>query len=518
MEYQPASSRESCGAQLGAARSPPAQVSVGMSPHADAVRDADAVPANNVRVAGVPATIVAAATPPGRGGVGVIRISGPTVPMIAVAILGALPTARYATRARFRAANGLALDEGVALYFPAPHSYTGEHVLELQGHGGPVLIERLVARAMQLGARRALPGEFTQRAYLNDKLDLAQAEAVADLIDAQSEAAAAAALRSLQGEFSQRVRALDEALATLRAHVEATIDFPTDEIDFLADRALQDRLAAVQGQCAALQATAQQGRLLTQGLTVVVAGAPNAGKSTLLNKLTGHESAIVTDIPGTTRDVLRERIQIDGVPLWLLDTAGLRVSADPIEGEGMRRARLAMENADLVLFLVDAVADPQANGFTAERSQLPSKVPVTLVFNKVDLLPNVADRAERDAREARGGEAHTGEGRSSSGVVSFRISAQEGTGLDALRQHVLEAAGFQPSDSGTLSARRRHLDALVLTAAHLEAGRLQCLQAGAGELVAEELRAAQRALGEITGASTTDELLGKIFGSFCIGK
>ncbi len=389
-------------------------------------------------------------------------------------------------------------------FFPAPHSYTGEDVLELHGHGGPVLAESLVTRALELGARRALPGEFTQRAYLNHKLDLAQAEAVADLIAAGSEAAARAALRSLQGEFSARVNALDEALATLRAHVEACIDFPSEEIDFLSAAALGRRLAEVSAQCQNLQAVARQGRLLSEGLTVVIAGAPNAGKSTLLNRLSGHEAAIVTDIPGTTRDVLRERIQIEGVPLLLLDTAGLRESADAIEAEGMRRARAAMSDADHVLFLIDAQLDPQAHSFAAERPRLPAGVPVTLLYNKMDLP---------------GARAGDGTGTASvPGCAALAISARSGAGLDALRRHLLDAAGYNPGEGGTLSARSRHLEALRQTAAHLNAAESQRLEAGAGELVAEELRAAQRALGEITGQSTADELLGRIFGSFCIGK
>jgi tRNA modification GTPase len=453
-----------------------------------------------------PETIVATATPPGRGGIGIVRISGPAVAAIAEALLGALPAPRYAMAARFRAADGEIIDAGLALYFPAPRSYTGEDVLELHGHGGPVPLEALTARVVQLGARRALPGEFTQRAYLNDKLDLAQAEAVADLIDAGSEAAARAALRSLQGEFSARVQALDEALAQLRAHVEATIDFPTEEIDYLADRALAERLAAVRAQCAQLQATARTGRVLTEGLTVVIAGAPNAGKSTLLNRLAGQDTAIVTDIPGTTRDVLRERIQIEGVPLWLLDTAGLRASGDVIESEGMRRARAAIASADHILFLVDAASDPEARRFAHELDALPAGVPVTLLLNKVDLL-GIDPGALADAA-----------GRSWPAVPCIAISAQQGAGLEALRQHLLRTAGFQPQESGLLSARRRHLEALAAAAAHLEAAEVQRRDAREGELVAEELRAAQRALGEITGAGTADELLGRIFSAFCIGK
>jgi tRNA modification GTPase len=446
-------------------------------------------------------TIVATASPPGKGGIGIVRLSGPATARIGEAILGALPAPRYAKHARFLGADGEALDEGLALYFPAPHSYTGEAVLELHGHGGPLLTEALVERALQLGARRALPGEFTQRAYLNDKLDLAQAEAVADLIDAGSAAAARAALRSLQGEFSLRVRALDEALAQLRAHVEATIDFPTDEIDYLADRSLGLRLAAVRGQCAALQATAKQGRLLTEGLTVVIAGAPNAGKSTLLNRLSGHEAAIVSEIPGTTRDLLRERIQIQGVPVLLIDTAGLRDTTDSIETEGVRRARAAIAQADRVLFLVDAAADPEALSFAAQRARFAGNAPLTLVYNKTDLLP--PGRQGAAALE---------------GVTELRLSALNGTGLEELRAHLLQSAGYQPEDSGTLSARRRHLEALAATSAYLAAAESQCNEAGAAELVAEELRNAQRALGEITGAGTADELLGRIFASFCIGK
>jgi tRNA modification GTPase len=446
-------------------------------------------------------TIVAAATPPGRGGVGIVRVSGPGSPAIATAMLGWLPEPRYARHARFLDGAGAPIDEGLALYFPAPHSYTGEDVLELHGHGGAMPIEALIARAVELGARRARPGEFTQRAYLNDKLDLAQAEAVADFIDAGSDAAARAALRSLQGEFSARVRALDESLSQLRAHVEATIDFPTDEVDFLADAALLDRLAAVRVQCASLRDVARQGRLLTEGLTVVIAGAPNAGKSTLMNRLAGHEAAIVSETPGTTRDVLRERIQLDGVPLLLLDTAGLRRTEDAIETEGMRRARAAMAQADRVLFLVDAVADPGAASFAAERAQLPPGVPVTLVYNKIDLRSAPAAAAAVAGAD-----------------TALELSALQGSGVDALRTHLLEAAGFRREDSGTLSARRRHLEALAATAAFLDAADHQCRSARAAELVAEELRNAQRVLGAITGEGTADELLGRIFATFCIGK
>jgi len=447
-------------------------------------------------------TIVAAATPPGRGGVAIVRIAGPATGTLALGLLGQLPQPRHATPAVFRAHDGAALDAGLALFFPGPASYTGDDILELQGHGGPVLVEALIARAVDLGARRARPGEFTQRAYLNGKLDLAQAEAVADLIEAGSLAAARAALRSLQGEFSARVQALDTALAGLRAHIEATIDFPTEEIDFLGEAALGRQLQEVAAQCSALQAAAQQGRVLTEGLTVVIAGAPNAGKSTLLNRLAGHEAAIVSDLPGTTRDLLRERVQIEGVPLLLLDTAGLRESGDAIESEGMRRARTAMSTADRVLFLIDAQADPCAQSFAAERARLPAAVPVTLLYNKIDLL----------ARELGGATPPPG------ASATLAISARDGTGLDALRRHLLEAAGYAPGEGGTLSARSRHLEALRTVGAHLAAADRQRREAGAGELVAEELRAAQRALGDITGQHSTEELLELIFSTFCIGK
>lgn len=442
-------------------------------------------------------TIVAAATPAGRGGIGIVRLSGPAVPEIALGLLGELPAPRHAQRARFRAADGSALDEGLALYFPKPHSFTGESVLELHAHGGPLVLQALQARALELGARAALPGEFTQRAYLNGKLDLAQAEAIADLIDAGSQAAARAALRSLQGEFSRRVHELAEQLAELRAYVEAAIDFPEEEIDFLADAALATRLAQAQRGFADLQARAQQGRLLTEGMTVVIAGAPNAGKSTLLNALAGYEAAIVTDVPGTTRDVLRERIHIAGLPLHLLDTAGLRATTDVIEAEGVRRAYAEMDRADHILFMVDGATDPAAHSFLAARATLPAQVPVTVILNKSDLasapLPQI-------------------------GVTCLHLSALTGAGLEPLRELLASSIGFQGTDGGTLSARARHVRALALARAHLDEAERQLRARRAGELVAEELRLAQQALGEITGQVGTEELLGRIFGSFCIGK
>ncbi|HQZ81524.1 MAG TPA: tRNA modification GTPase, partial [Steroidobacteraceae bacterium] len=322
-------------------------------------------------------TIVAAATPPGRGGVAIVRVSGPKAPEIAAVVIGAdLPAARRVTLARFLDAAGDPIDVGLALFFAAPHSYTGEHVVEFHGHGGPIVTESLVKRAIELGARRARPGEFTQRAFLNDKVDLAQAEAVADLIDAGSREAARAAMRSLQGEFSAMVLGLVDAVTELRAWVEAAIDFPEEEIDFLADRELEARLGGVREHFAGVERSARQGRLLREGMTVVIAGRPNAGKSSLLNRLAGYDAAIVTAIPGTTRDIVRERIDIDGMPLHVLDTAGLRDAPDVVEAEGIRRATVEMARADRVLFIIDTVNDPDARAFTEERSRLPPEVPV----------------------------------------------------------------------------------------------------------------------------------------------
>ncbi|MFN5010209.1 MAG: tRNA uridine-5-carboxymethylaminomethyl(34) synthesis GTPase MnmE [Gammaproteobacteria bacterium] len=460
-------------------------------------------------------TIVAPATAPGRGGIGVVRLSGPGVPTIAASMLGAaLPEPRRATLATFRDGAGEALDSGLALYVPAPHSYTGEAVLELHGHGGPAVLTALVERAVELGARRAEPGEFTRRAYLNDKLDLAQAEAVADLIDAGSKAAARAALRSRQGAFSAEVHGLVEGLIDLRVWVEAAIDFPEEEIDFLADPALAARVSALRGRFDAVTRAARQGRVLRDGLTVVIAGRPNAGKSSLLNALAGHEAAIVTDLPGTTRDVVREQLDLDGLPLQVLDTAGLRVAgegpADAVEAEGIRRTRAELARADRGLFGVDAAADPAATAYAAEGASLPPGVPVTLVFNKVDLVdPAVAGAA----RPPQVGPSRTVDGAG----AALRVSARSGEGLATLRAHLQAAVGYSASDTGALSARARHLDALARARAHLDTA-CTLLADKRGELVAEELRLAQAALGEITGEFSSDDLLGRIFGSFCIGK
>jgi tRNA modification GTPase len=428
----------------------------------------------------------------------VLRLSGPQACQIGRAIAGHLAPPRHAQLARFTDAAGAVLDIGLVLQFSAPGSFTGEDVVELQGHGGPVVLEGLVERAVQLGARRARPGEFSERAFLNDKLDLAQAEAIADLIDAGSRSAARAALRSLQGEFSDLVHAATQALTQLRVYVEAAIDFPQEEIDFLSSAQLFQYLAAARARLGQAEHSAQQGRLLSQGMHVVIAGRPNAGKSTLLNRLAGYDAAIVTSQAGTTRDLLRERIDIDGLPLHLVDTAGLRAGAsDEIEREGMRRARAEMTRADRVLFVIDAAADPGGASCMEERASLPAGVPVTRVFNKCDLAAHVP-----------------GAGASAD---ELWICAESGAGLDALRAHLKDAIGYVDDGAGAVSARARHTEALARARAAFDRA-AEWLERRQGELVAEELRYAQDALGEITGAVTSDALLGKIFGSFCIGK
>ena len=445
-------------------------------------------------------TIVAPATPPGRGGIGIVRVSGPKVPEIAAVLLGDLPPARIARFARFLDAAQEPIDAGLALFFPAPHSYTGEHVLELHGHGGPAVLEAVVARVLDIGARRAQPGEFTLRAFLNEKVDLAQAEAIADLIDAGSREAARAAMRSLQGEFSAMVHGLTEAVIDVRTYVEAAIDFPEEEIDFLADRQLHERFRTLTDHFEAIERSARQGALLRDGMTVVLAGRPNAGKSSLLNRLAGYDAAIVTPIPGTTRDIVRERIDIDGMPLHVLDTAGLRDGADEVEAEGIRRAHEQMRRADRVLFVIDLLQDPHALAFAEERDRLPPDVPVTLVLNKSDLAAGIplADTV--------------------AGPVRVAVSALTGDGIERLRAHLKDCVGFTSIDTGTVSARRRHLDALHRARGMVEEAERRLRERRSGELLAEDLRAAQQALNEITGEFTSEDLLGRIFGSFCIGK
>lgn len=434
-------------------------------------------------------TIVAPATPPGTGGIAIVRISGPDVEQIARRVLGSLPEPRTATLRHFRNVAGDLVDTGVALYFPGPASFTGESVLELHGHGGPVVLSMLVDAVVEGGARLAEPGEFSRRAFLNGKLDLAQAEAVIDLIGSGTTRAAQAALRSLTGDFSRAVNALAEQLVSLRMHVEAAIDFPEEEIDFLSDEALQRRLDECGTAIEALLAAAQQGRVLRDGFQVVIVGRPNAGKSSLLNLLSGQEAAIVTEVAGTTRDILREQIDIDGMAVELVDTAGLRDDPDRIEAEGIRRARAALATADGVLWIQDATDTQQAL-----REELPPAVPVTVVHNKIDLTG--------DAPGVREGEVW--------------LSAATGEGIDALRQRIRELAGYE--GGGAFTARRRHVRALETAAEHFATGRRALLESRAGELLAEELRLSQRALGEITGEVSADELLGKIFSEFCIGK
>lgn len=437
-------------------------------------------------------TIVAAATPPGTGGIAVVRVSGNMVETIARAALGSLPEPRVATYRNFRNAAGETIDAGLALYFPAPASFTGESVLELHGHGGPVVVSLLVEAIVGLGARRAEPGEFSKRAFLNGKLDLAQTEAISDLINSGTAQAARAALRSLSGTFSKSVDALAERLVRLRMHVEAAIDFPEEEIDFLDDEQLRQRLSECTEAFQALTAAATQGRVLRDGFQIVIVGKPNAGKSSLLNLLSGEDAAIVTEIAGTTRDILREQINIDGLAVELVDTAGLREDPDHIEAEGMRRARKALRNADAVLWIQDAT-EPERGTLDEDLS---ADVPVTVVRNKVDLTgeaPGVRD-----------------------GVVY--LSAKSGAGIDALRARIRDLAGYEDIGEGAFTARKRHLDALARAAEHFLAGQTALQEARAGELLAEELRLSQQALGEITGTVTSDELLGKIFSEFCIGK
>jgi tRNA modification GTPase len=444
-------------------------------------------------------TIAAVATPPGRGGVGIVRVSGPLTRRVAEALLGVVPEPRRALFRHFRDSEGEAIDSGLALFFPGPHSFTGEDVLELQGHGGPVILDLLLERVTSLGVRLARPGEFTERAFLNDKLDLAQAEAVADLIDSGSRQAARAAMRSLDGEFSRRIHALVDELIALRTYVEAALDFPDEEIDFLADQAVVERLRGLLEDITHVRASANQGRLLHEGMTVVLAGRPNVGKSSLLNALAGRDSAIVTNIPGTTRDLLREYIQIDGMPLHVIDTAGLREGGDEVEQEGMRRTWAAVEKADRILLLVDD-REGFGSGEQAIVERLPAGVPLTVVRNKIDLTG-----ASPGIQSGEHGE-------------EIRLSARDGLGLEVLHGHLKSVMGFQDASAGGFSARRRHLDALERAAASMERGLDRLTVDHAGELLAEELRQAQESLAEITGEFSADDLLGRIFSSFCIGK
>lgn len=449
-------------------------------------------------------TIVAQATPPGRGGVGILRVSGPLCDAVAAAVLGKQPRVRYAEYLPFLDDHGRVLDQGIALLFKAPNSFTGEDVLELQGHGGPVVMDMLLRRILLLpGVRTARPGEFSERAFLNDKLDLAQAEAIADLIEATSEQAARSALHSLQGEFSRRITALVEDVTRLRIYVEAAIDFPEEEIDFLSDGKVARDLYAIIDDLAAVQNEAKQGAILREGMKVVIAGRPNAGKSSLLNALAGRESAIVTEIAGTTRDVLREHIHIDGMPLHIIDTAGLRETEDAVEKIGIERAWAEIIQADRVLFMVDgtttSAVDPHEI-WPDFIDRLPPHLGLTVIRNKADLTGEKLTTTEEQ------------------GHPVFRISAKNGLGLEALREHLKQCMGYQSNVEGGFMARRRHLEAIALAEEHLQLAKVQLEVYAAGELVAEELRLVQEYLSEITGAFSSDDLLGRIFSSFCIGK
>lgn len=449
-------------------------------------------------------TIVAQATAPGRGGIGILRVSGPLATKVAQAILGKCPKPRMADYLPFKDADGTILDQGIALYFKSPNSFTGEDVLELQGHGGQVVLDLLLKRILQIdGIRLARPGEFSEQAFLNDKLDLAQAEAIADLIDATSEQAVRSALKSLQGEFSKKVNELVDSVIYLRTYVEASIDFPDEEIDFLADGKIEANLRSIINQLEDVRAEAKQGSILREGMKVVIAGRPNAGKSSLLNALAGREAAIVTDIAGTTRDVLREHIHIDGMPLHIIDTAGLRDAIDEVERIGISRAWTEIEQADRIILMLDS-SDPESADLSKVRSEflakLPSTLPVTIVRNKIDLNGEQASESEQG------------------GYQMISLSAQTHDGVQLLREHLKQAMGFQTGMEGGFLARRRHLDALDKAAEHLQIGLVQLTEFHAGELLAEELRLVQSYLSEITGQFTSDDLLGNIFSSFCIGK
>jgi tRNA modification GTPase len=427
-------------------------------------------------------TIAAVATPSGRGGIGVVRVSGPAAKRVAQRVIGQVPQARHATQTVFRDARGEPIDEGLALYFPAPHSYTGEDVVELQGHGGPVVMRALLAACLDAGARIAEPGEFTRRAFLEGKLDLAQAEAVADLIDAASREAARSALRSLAGDFSAAIAQLQAQLVELRALTEAMLDFPEEEVDRLHRDDAAARLRSIQAALADVLAKSRQGSLLRSGIHVVLAGRPNVGKSSLLNRLAGAERAIVTPIPGTTRDALREPVQIEGVPLVLVDTAGLRVSTDVVEQLGIERTQRELAQADVVLAVYDTTGDMN------RLADLPQSATRIDVYNKVDL-----------ARAPPG---------------ALAVSAKTGAGLEELRRAILAAAGWSSAGESVFLARERHLRALELAQRHLE----QAASQKQWELFAEELRLAHVALGAITGEVIADDLLGEIFSRFCIGK
>lgn len=450
-------------------------------------------------------TIVALATPHGRGGIAVIRVSGSNIQHIAIQLLGRVPQKRYAEYLSFLSEDGNVIDQGLALHFPAPHSFTGEDVLELQGHGGPVIVNCLLKRVMQLGARLARPGEFTERAFLNSKLDLVQAEAISDLIDAESEQAARAAMRSLQGDFSQRINQMRDILIDLRTWLEAAIDFSDENIDFLKNTEVVNKLHSILNNIREIKKLAQQGTLLQEGLSLAIVGPPNAGKSSLLNKLSAQESSIVTSLPGTTRDVIREKIQIEGLILNVVDTAGLRITSDEIEKEGIKRTFAEIAKADLILWVVDhettSIGDLKFwkeqqnffNDFFIDKR-------IIIIRNKIDLKQEKANINKE------------------MGFDVIKLSAKTGEGLTLLFNYLKKCAGYMISPEGNFSARRRHIEALTNTEIALNNGLVKLKENQFPELLAEDLLIGQNFLGEITGQFTTNDLLGKIFSSFCIGK
>lgn len=460
-------------------------------------------------------TIAAQATAPGRGGVGIIRISGPEAVNVAKTILGRVPEIRKAEYLPFHNRDKHILDQGIALFFKAPNSFTGEDVLELQGHGGPVILDMILKEVLAINkVRMAKPGEFSEQAFLNDKLDLTQAEAIADLINSSSEQAARCALQSLKGNFSKLVNDMVESIIHLRMYVEAAIDFPEEEIDFLADKKIVTELKAIISKVESVRQQAQQGSIIREGMRVVIAGRPNAGKSSLLNALSGKETAIVTDIAGTTRDVLTEQIHIDGMPLHIIDTAGLRESTDKVEKIGIERAWQEINQADRVLLMVDAADDNsvKSDELTIKEDwpeffkRLPSNIGLTIIRNKADISNAVTGYIE--VNDSTADNIHS--------IVT--LSAKTGDGVDSLKEHLKTIMGYQGSTEGGFMARRRHLIALERTHEHLKIGLEQLESYVAGEILAEELRICQQELDQITGEFTSDDLLGKIFSSFCVGK
>ncbi|MFT5528730.1 MAG: tRNA modification GTPase [Alteromonadaceae bacterium] len=460
-------------------------------------------------------TIAAQATAPGRGGVGIIRISGPEAVNVAKTILGRVPEIRKAEYLPFQNRDKHILDQGIALFFKAPNSFTGEDVLELQGHGGPVILDMILKEVLAINkVRMAKPGEFSEQAFLNDKLDLTQAEAIADLINSSSEQAARCALQSLKGNFSKLVNDMVESIIHLRMYVEAAIDFPEEEIDFLADKKIVTELKAIISKVESVRQQAQQGSIIREGMRVVIAGRPNAGKSSLLNALSGKETAIVTDIAGTTRDVLTEQIHIDGMPLHIIDTAGLRESTDKVEKIGIERAWQEINQADRVLLMVDAADDNsvKSDELTIKEDwpeffkRLPSNIGLTIIRNKADISNAVTGYIE--VNDSTADNIHS--------IVT--LSAKTGDGVDSLKEHLKTIMGYQGSTEGGFMARRRHLIALERTHEHLKIGLEQLESYVAGEILAEELRICQQELDQITGEFTSDDLLGKIFSSFCVGK